>query len=251
MSRNLTSSDRSALIRLASGLPSGDRIRKAILNSLKANFIGLRLPAGKADVERIQGILNKAQGNEIRILGLASTMASSIDDWTKAERRGSAAEKVLPEDAKLAELIAGIFWDRADQLKGSDGASVAPSTQETGESLKGSLDAYAIPMGAVNLMTGDNRVFNFVQEWGSDGDSSVLTICEDLEGRRKILLCGSGGASDGFGRGMEIKLHSDQSGGFLGYYVVLKDVIGRMSLDLLKQVSHSSGMRSIPAYVLK
>ena len=245
--KKISSSDRSALIRLASSLPVGDQNRKAILAGLKTGLDSHRLPAQPKDVQRIEGILAKAGGDPARILRLSTAMAASIDDWAKAERRGSAPAR-LPQIAHMAisSQIAEIFWDRADELKGGTGATVVPSfPRGSGRNT----DAFAIPMGAVNLKTGDNRVFNFLETWG--GEPQALTIAESVDDQRKIVIVGWGGPGSGYGRGTVINLISDQSRGFLGVFSVLKDVIGPMSLDLLKEVSHAAGKSSLPAYVLK
>lgn len=240
----ITASDRSSLIRLASSLSVGDQNRKAILAGLKMGLDSHRLPAQPKDVQRIEGILAKAGGDPARILRLSTAMAASIDDWAKAERRGSAARFHLT-DLRIAVQVAEIFWDRADELKGGTGATVAPSfPRGSGRNT----DAFAIPMGAVNLKTGDNRVFNFL-EW--EGKPQALTIAESVDDQRKIVIVGWGGPGSGYGRGTVINLISDQSGAFLGVFSVLKDVIGTMSLDLLKEVSHAAGKSSLPAYVLK
>lgn len=242
----ITASDRSSLIRLASSLPAGDQNRKAILAGLKMGLDSHRLPAQPKDVQRIEGILAKAGGDPARILRLSTAMAASIDDWAKAERRGSAPAS-LPQIAHMAisSQIAKIFWDRADELKGGTGATVAPSfPRGSGRNT----DAFAIPMGVVNLKTGDNRVFNFL-EW--EGQPQALTIAESVDDQRKIVIVGWGGPGAGYGRGTVINLISDQSRAFLGVFSVLKDVIGTMSLDLLKEVSHAAGKSSLPAYVLK
>lgn len=241
----ITASDRSSLIRLASSLPVGDENRKVILAGLKMGLDSHRLPAQPKDVQRIEGILAKAGGDPARILRLSTAMAASIDDWAKAERRGSAARFHL-KHLRIAVQVAEIFWDRADELKGGTGATVVPSfPRGSGRNT----DAFAIPMGAVNLKTGDNRVFNFLETWG--GKPHALTIAESVDDQRKIVIVGWGGPGSGYGRGTVINLISDQSRGFLGVFSVLKDVIGPMSLDLLKEVSHAAGKSSLPAYVLK
>lgn len=237
---NITAARRSSLIRTAGQHAKGSEERRAVLALLTAKTH--RLPAEQKDNERIESMVSKSGGDAGRLVRFAEAMAGAIKEWMKAERRGSAAE----DYGYMG--IAQIFFDRADALKGPSGAgaTVEPSfPQGNGKRTK----AYAIPMGAVDLKTGNNRVFNFIDTWG--GDSQCLTIAESVDDQRKIVIVGFGGPGSGYGRGTTIQLISDQTRGELGFYAVLKDVIGPMSLDLLKDVAHASGKWTLHAYVLK
>lgn len=237
---NITASTRSSLIRTAGQHAKGSPERRAVL-ALLLQAKATRLPPEQKDNERMKEMLRKSAGDLERLTKFATTMAGAIKEWMKAERRGSAAFRFG------YQTIAQIFWDRADKLKGvGTGPTVEPSfPQGSGKRTT----AYAIPMGAVNLKTGDNRVFNFIKTWGNE--SQALTIAENVQDQRRIVIVGFGGPGSGYGRGTTINLISDQTRGELGVFAVLKDVIGPMSLDLLKEVAHSAGKWSLPAYVLK
>lgn len=62
------------------------------------------------DRDRIQGMLDKAGGDEAKLLRLAKQMAKSITDVDKAMRRGKAAE------AKGLTPVANAFYARAIEL---------------------------------------------------------------------------------------------------------------------------------------
>lgn len=240
---NITAATRSTMIRTAGQHAKGSDERRAVL-ALLLQARATRLPPEQKDVQRIESMLTKSGGDQYKLASLARAMAKAITEWMKAERRGSAASQ-LDQD-----YIAKIFWDRADELKGGSGATVERSllddrTPGSGKSTK----AYAIPMGAVDLKTGNNRVFNFIKTWGND--PTCMTIAESVEDQRRIVITGWGGPGSGYGRGTTILLISDQTRKELGVFAVLKDVIGPMSLDLLKEVAHAAGKWSLPAYVLK
>lgn len=242
---NITAATRSSLIRTAGQHAKGSPERRAVL-ALLLQARTTRLQPEQKDNARMEDMIAKSGGNEIKLTQYATAMAKAISEWMKAERRGSAADQLG------YEAVAKIFWDRADQLKGPSGAGATVEKSLLNDRTPGSgrtTKAYAIPMGAVNLKTGDNRVFNFIKTWGNE--SQCLTIAENVQDQRRIVIVGFGGPGSGYGRGTTINLISDQTRGELGVFAVLKDVIGPMTLDLLKEVAHASGKWSLPAYVLK
>ena len=79
----------------------------------KAKVKDEELPNGfeDKDVMRIQGIIERARGNDGKELALARQMALSIDSVKKAAARGRAADDVNAHD------IADIFYARAKELR--------------------------------------------------------------------------------------------------------------------------------------
>lgn len=88
------------------------------------------------DHSRIQGIIAKAKGDEEKEIALATTMANSITDIAKANRRGEAAEEAGHPH------IANVFYDRAAELSGEAPVrkTVAPE-EETPEEGSGEEEA--------------------------------------------------------------------------------------------------------------
>jgi hypothetical protein len=101
-------------------------------------------------------------------------------------------------------------------------------------------------MGPVNLITGDNRIFNFAETWG--GRPSTATLAVKSSGR-KVLIVGSEGSS--WKRGETLRMTSDQTRRPIGVAIVSKSLTGDFAVDLLEQVRKASGKRALPAYVLK
>ena len=231
----ITASDRKTLIHFASGLTKGSNERRVILSSLRRKA---RYPSEKKDYDRLNSMQTKSMRGEdldlAKMEQLARNMAKAVKDWKKAERRGSAAELIgVPS-------VAQIFFDRADELK--EGLEETPLTKSDRNVHR----AWAIPAGPLNLSTGDNRIFNFADEWG--GEDMSLTIGEDFQ-KKRVLIVGHGGPS--WKRGETIDLESDQTRRYLGQYTIVKNIRGSMTVDLLAQVARAAGKRSLPAYILK
>lgn len=264
-----------SLLRLASALPRGSEERKTILAGLRKDYLSFRaklasfekrLPPEKKDYDRLNDIQKKSIRNgeidKAKVIQLSRMMANSIDDWAKAERRGSAALMVREFEA------ADIFFARADQLRGGASQEVpsikVPRVKAPVETPVVSPAAnynnrrekiHVLSVGSVNLRNGDNRTFNILDTWG--GDPFHLTICDrgplfaatGDRGPRRILIMGSG--HSGWHPGQILEMWGDQTRKYMDELVVVKSIEGEMNQDLLERTRRALGSNSALAYVLK
>jgi len=194
-----------------------------------------RLPADKKDYDRLNSMQTKSmRGGQLDLTKMeqyARAMAKSVTDWGKAERRGSAALMVG------SPTVAQIFFDRADELRGGAPAPAAkpqkaprvapvstPPPIYTGRMEK----IHCLPMGALNLRNGDNKVFNFLDTWG--GDDSHLTVAENQDTGRRIIVTGSG--RSGWRPGQLLEMIGDQTQKHMAFLTVVGEAHGKMSQDL-------------------
>jgi len=104
-------------------------------------------------------------------------------------------------------------------------------------------------MGVVDLKTGNNKVFNYVREWG--GEPSQMTVAENLDNNRRVLINGWGSPSELLPRGTHFFMYHDQTRREIGRFISVSVVTGDMSLDLLAQTARKAGKNRMYGYVLK
>lgn len=131
----------------------------------------LVLEATQKDVQRIDDIVKKSNGDESKMLLLANTMCKLITDKNKAFDRGVAADQILGSDHPVTKA----FFDRAAGLgmdidKSMNSVQVLPgSKRPSSEQFKTTRQftggfrgggCAILPCGSLNLTSGKNQYFN-------------------------------------------------------------------------------------------
>jgi hypothetical protein len=160
--------------------------------------------ASSKDIQRIQDIVTKSNGDSNKMLTLANTMCKLITDKNKAYDRGLASDQILGSDHPVTKA----FMDRAQAL-GLDVASksaqvkVLPgskrpsseqfkTTRQFSSGYKGS-GAAILPCGVLNLKTGQNKYFSLRDSYQVNSTVEIWEA-DDIYGKisyRAIITSGS------------------------------------------------------------
>ena len=100
-----------------------------------------------------------------------------------------------------------------------------------------------LPMGTVNIKTGDNQNFNVYDEWENDGDGAEFWKDPNTQMPFKLIF------GSGFDRkvGDRQDFQHDQTGAKLGTWTFIKHV----SLSELKEAAKDMKSGKVSAYVYK
>lgn len=153
----------------------------------EAVFDLLNEMASPKDIARINDIIKKANGNEAKETALAQQMANSITDKQKSLQRFEAALEILGKD----HAVTIIFADRAKALGNRVDLDATPVKEKTHGKL-GSEDttlkamgrertsrslgwrgAPILPIGSVNLASGNCKYFDIYDTWGKGNDMTI------------------------------------------------------------------------------
>lgn len=203
----------------------------------------LLLEFAQKDLTRIQDIVKKANGDQNKMISLASTMAKSITDKVKAADRGHAAEEVLGKDNPLSK----IFYDRATELgadvksekekaSGIPGSKRPDAKRASGSGPGWSRPSPILPCGSLNLQTGENKYFNINDKYQIN---STLEVWKDLGhggSKEKYRIVITSGSSPIEGIGSKRAFVHDQSG---------RDIFGGVMVDYI-EAAHAKSL--IPLY---
>jgi hypothetical protein len=224
-----------------------------ILNFENYNFINEI--ATTKDLDRINGIMTKSNGNEAKAVQLATTMANKIKDKQKAIQRYEAALELLGEE----HSVTSIFAEKAISLGHKINLGAVTKTKNTHGAL-GSEDSKLknmgrdrsgvwkggtpiLPLGSVNLTSGKNKYFNIYANWKDD--NGTIELWKDDNDKYKLVITSGSGPIFKIGNTNQFK--HDQTGAFL-FHAILIDWcnIGDASL-LIRKYNIKSG----PGYVYK
>lgn len=148
---------------------------------------GLVLEAASSkDIQRVQDIVTKSNGDESKMVNLANTMCKLITDKNKAYDRGLAADQILGPNHPVTK----VFMDRAQAL-GVDVASKAAQTKVLPGSRRPSSEQFKtsrqftgyrgrgaaiLPCGSLNLKTGQNKYFNIHESFHANSTLEVWEV---------------------------------------------------------------------------
>jgi len=176
---------------------------------------GLVLEAASSkDIQRIQDIITKSNGDENKMVTLANTMCKLITDKNKAMDRGLAADQLLGPD----HAVTKIFLDRASSLgmdvaKSITSSKVLPGSQRpSSEQFKstrtpGRYPSAILPCGKVNLQTGKNKYFSYKEDWHLNSTLEVWEI-----GYKEWVIVSTSGSTPIYQIGTECSFQHDQTG---------------------------------------
>jgi len=183
----------------------------------KEEFVHIeRIPSSKEELDYIDNILPEEKDID-RAKGIdsdakASSMANKINDREKLVRRAKAVAMHKPEFFGAFEnslLASGFHHDQIDKIKGSSESSNTwvPKQRTTpidkmgrsGRSYGGRRNSPILPLGSINLKTGDSKYFNVFDTWGEDTTYEVYEVRGDYdyksgkEGKPKYKLVATSG----------------------------------------------------------
>jgi hypothetical protein len=176
---------------------------------------GLVLEAASSkDIQRIQDIVTKSNGDENKMLNLANTMCKLITDKNKALDRALAADQILGADHPVTKT----FADRAaalgiDVTKSFASAKVLPGSQRpSSEQFKstrnpGRYPSPILPCGKVNLQTGQNKYFSYKEDFQINSTLEVWEI-----GYKEWVIVSTSGSTPIYQIGTECNFQHDQTG---------------------------------------
>lgn len=206
------------------------------------------------DVQRIKDLFPRSKGDDDKLLKLASTMAKVITSAEKAQARGDAAVEILgPNNNALAQ----IFFDRAKELGYLEKAAQFARKPDKRKSITPKEDKYAqykkpasklpnpktgdgsrvdlyskyagspvLPLGRVNLETGNCQHFNVYDTWENKG---TVEVWENDRFKYKLVFTSGDEPYEGIGKRQLFK--HDQTWAKMGVwkmidYTPLKDARG-------------------------
>jgi hypothetical protein len=175
---------------------------------------GLVLEAASSkDIQRIQDIVTKSNGDENKMLTLANTMCKLITDKNKALDRGLAADQILGSDHPVTK----VFLDRASALGMDVAKSVAsskvlpgsqrPSSEQFKSTRQSNRPSPILPCGKVNLQTGKNKYFSYKEDWHLNSTLEVWEI-----GYKEWVIVSTAGSTPIYQIGTEAYFSHDQTG---------------------------------------
>lgn len=163
------------------------------------------------DSDRIIAILSKSGGDMNKAAKLAATMAKSIKDQAKAERRYQAAKALLgdkhPVTDEFLKAIGAIDTVAADVNKNTlgklgsksgrrgEGQDFKMEHARTGSNGRGRMKSFGspiLPLGAVNFKTGNSKMFNVLDTWGNENGTTAELWKTDDNKYRVIFTSGDG-----------------------------------------------------------
>lgn len=219
------------------------------------------------DLKRISDIISKSGGNDGKAVQLATQMANSIKDKTKALQRYEAALEIVGKDHPVTQVFANLAATMGHNVDKVTAATEVPRNTHgklgSDPSLKSmgrdwSRQSYSrnggspvLPLGPTNLVTGKCKYFNIYDTWGKEDDTTIevwktdtWNSSEDSGKYRLVFTSGSGpiykiGTSGGFDH--------DQTGRPL-FGGTLVDWANIGDADLLVR---KYNIKSAPGYVYK
>lgn len=143
--------------------------------------------ASPKDLQRINDIITKANGNEAKEVALATQMVNSITDKQKALQRYEAALEILGKDHPVTVVFAdkaislGHKIDKDAEPKkkdtygklGSEDSKLKAMGREYTDSMRHLEGAPILPIGSVNLATGSSKYFNIYETWGTGRNTTI------------------------------------------------------------------------------
>lgn len=151
------------------------------------------------DLDRMISIKKKSGGDLEKMTKYVQNMAKAIKDKHKALQRGKAADEILKNKS-----LGNIFYDRAKELglefnvnvirsrKGMEKfglddpklGSKLPDTYKDNSHRKGKYFKSVLPIGSVNIQSGDSKHFNIYDTW----DNSTAEVWKDGKGKLKLIF---------------------------------------------------------------
>lgn len=200
------------------------------------------------DLDRMDSILKKSNGDKEKMMNYVHSMAKAIKDPHKALQRGRAADEILKD-----KDAGNVFYNRAIEL-GLDvdinlerskrglsmfGIEVPTLGSKIGkqyEEGKGTrVNGYILSIGTVNIQTGESKYFNIYDTW----PDSLAEVWKDEKGNYKLLFtAGSKPMGDIGATGF---FHDSQSHREIGYGWELVEWVKVKDLkDILREFNKKS-----------
>lgn len=206
------------------------------------DYIDTILPEEK-DIERAKGIDSDAK---------ASSMANKINDREKLVRRAKAVAMHSPQFFSGFEnslLASGFKEDQIAKIKGSTAGSdvwvpkerttpVKDSRQWGGREY-GRRSSSILPLGSINLKTGESKYFNVFSEWGEDTTYEVYEV-KDSDGKVKHKLVATSGKRPIYDVGDRNHFEHDQTFAPMFEGIVVDYAVGAKELKKLASVYGNS-----------
>jgi hypothetical protein len=175
---------------------------------------GLVLEAASSkDIQRIQDIITKSNGDEGKMLNLTNTMCKLITDKNKAFDRALAADQILgadhPVTKAFSERAAALGMDVTKSFASSKvlPGSQRPSSEQFKSTRQPSRTSPILPCGKVNLQTGKNQYFSYKEDWHVNSTLEVWEI-----GYKKWIIVSTSGSTPIYQIGTGCAFTHDQTG---------------------------------------
>lgn len=172
--------------------------------------------ASSKDIQRVQDIVTKSNGDENKMLTLANTMCKLITDKNKAFDRALAADQILGADHPVTKA----FAERAEALGMDVSKSLAsakvlpgsqrPSSEQFQSSRKATRPSPILPCGKVNLQTGKNQYFSYKEDWHLNSTLEVWEV-----GYKKWVIISTSGSTPIYPIGTSCVFEHDQTGRYM------------------------------------
>lgn len=107
--------------------------------------------------------------------------------------------------------------------------------------------AVILPMGTVNLKTGDNQYFNIYNEWNNDGEGFGAQFWKDPNTQMPFKLIFGHAPENEYQKGDRQEFIHDQTRVRLGNWIYLQFA----TLDQLKEAAKEMKSGKVSAYVYK
>lgn len=178
----------------------------------------LILEATQKDIMRVNDIVKKSVGSELKMVQLATTMCKLITDKNKAYDRGVAAEQILGKDHPVTKT----FFDRALAL-GMDVAKTATVEKVLPGSKRPSSEQYKttreprsggcpiLPCGKLNLKTGKNKYFNIKDSYQINSTLEVYKVIDFRISEDKYKIVMTSGSTPIYQIGTKVRFIHDQN----------------------------------------
>jgi hypothetical protein len=181
--------------------------------------------ASPKDLQRIEDIIKKANGNAAKEVALAQQMVNSITDKQKSLQRFEAAMDLLGKDHDVTKIFAekakslGNSVDLNTEVKkektlGKLGSEDS-DTKSSGRDAQSGRPSPILPIGSVNLASGSCKYFDIYSEWGKSNKTTMevwkIMGTVPLEKNAKYKLIFTSGSKPSYKIGSEHQFIHDQT----------------------------------------